>query len=83
MVSKNLHVGIKNWYEPNQILIYDGYLKVGESLYARVTIWVNTILYHIVTMTILSRMKILAWYIDANDIENKNKFPQISIPYKV
>ena len=29
-------------YNSNQILIFDGYVKVRESLYIRVIIWVNT-----------------------------------------
>ena len=37
------------------ILIHGGYLKVRESLYARVIIWVNTILNHIDARAILPR----------------------------
>ena len=39
----------------NRVLIFDGYLKVRESLNIRVIIWVNTILNHIDTRVILPR----------------------------
>ena len=39
----------------SQILIFGGYLKVKESLYDRVIIWVNTILNQTGTRTNLSR----------------------------
>ena len=34
-------------------------------------VWVNTILNHIDTKMIYLGMKVLAWYIDLNDIKNK------------
>ena len=39
--------------------------------------WVKTILDHIGNRVIYLGMKVLTWYIDPNDIENKNivKFP--------
>ena len=39
----------------SQILIFGGYVKVRESLYTRVIIWVNTILNHIDTREFLPR----------------------------
>ena len=39
-----------------QILIYDGYVKVRESWYTQVIIWVNTILHHSDTRVILPRL---------------------------
>ncbi len=41
-----------------------------ESLYIRVIIWVDTILKNMNTRTIHLGMKVLAWYIDPNGIEN-------------
>ena len=38
-----------------QILIFDGYLKMRESLYTWKFIWVNTILNHIDTSTIKTK----------------------------
>lgn len=40
-------------YKTNQILVFGRYLKAREYLYARVIIWINTILDHIDTETIL------------------------------
>ena len=54
MVSEN----ILDWYQncnTSQILILGGYLKMKESLYIQVTIWVNTILNHIDTRENLPR----------------------------
>jgi hypothetical protein len=50
---------------------------VREPLYIRVIICVNSILNHIDSRAILPGMKVLAWYIDLNGIENKNtvKYP--------
>ena len=42
----------------NKILISSGYLKVKESMYTKVSIWVNTILNHISTRAILSTYEI-------------------------
>ena len=39
----------------SQLLIFVGYVKARESLYTRVIIWVDTILYHINTRAILPR----------------------------
>ena len=39
----------------SQILIFDAYVNVRESLYTRVIIWVNTILNHIDTRGVLPR----------------------------
>ena len=55
----------------SQILIFGGYVKVRESSYTRVIIWVNTIPDHIDTRMFCLGMKTLAWYIDPNGIENK------------
>ena len=61
-----------------QILIYDGYVKVRESWYTQVIIWVNTILHHSDTRVTLPR---LGGSLDGiktpNGIENKNtvKYP--------
>ena len=52
-IKEPIH-GHQNCYT-NQILIFGGYVKVKESLYTRVIIWVNTILNHIDTSTILPR----------------------------
>ena len=60
MVSiTNINNGIKEptcgyqKYNSSQILIFDGYVKVRESLYTQVIIWVNTSLNHIDTREIL------------------------------
>ena len=60
MVSiTNINNGIKEPtcgyqnYNSSQILIFDGYVKVSESLYTQVIIWVNTSLNHIDTREIL------------------------------
>ena len=47
----------------NQILIFDEYVKVKNSLHTRHRIWIKFILNHIDTGIIL-----LAWYIDPNEI---------------
>jgi hypothetical protein len=39
----------------NHMLIVGGYVKVRESLYTQITIWVNTILSHIDTRVVLHR----------------------------
>jgi len=39
----------------SQLLIFGGYVKARESLYTRVIIWVDTILYHMDTRAILPR----------------------------
>ena len=41
--------------DTNQISICGGYVKVRESLYSQVIFWLNIILSHIVTMTILPK----------------------------
>jgi hypothetical protein len=46
------------WYQncnTTQILLFGGYVNVRQSLYPRVTIWVNISLKHIVIRTILLR----------------------------
>ena len=67
MVSKNLPMGIENC-DTSQMKIFGGYVKVRESLYTRVIIWVHTILNHIDTRAIWLGLKVLAWYIDPNGI---------------
>ena len=59
---------------PSQTLIFGGYVKVRESLYTRVIIWVTTILNHIDTM------RLLAWCLDLNGVENKItvKYPYLA-----
>ena len=58
-------------YQNYNTKILDRYLKMEESLYTRVVLWINTILKHMNTRAIL------AWCIDANDLENQNtvKYP--------
>ena len=63
MVSKNLPKGTKI----EQTLNFGGYVKVRESLYTRVIIWVNTNL-----SPFCLAMKVLAWYVDLNGLENNN-----------
>ena len=67
MASKN----ILDWYQNcniSQILILGGYLKMKESLYIQVIVWVNTILNHIDTRSLSPRCEnsrmvhILEWY---------------------
>ena len=50
-------MGIKIVIGTSQILILGGYVKTIESLYARLIIWVNTVLNHIDTRVILSRVR--------------------------
>ena len=55
-INENINIGVKepiHGYQncnTTKILIFGGYVKVRESLYIRVTIWVNTILHHIRTI---------------------------------
>ena len=51
---QHLPAGITLSYQPNLILICDGYLKLKEFLFTQVINWVNTILNHVDTRTILS-----------------------------
>ena len=63
--TKNLPVGIKII-----ILIQYGYLE-GDSLYTtRAIIWMITILNLIILRQLYLGRKVLAWFIDPNDIEN-------------
>ena len=79
MVSKNLPVCIKNC-NTSQILIFGGYVKVSESLYTRVMIWINTKLNPFDTRASLPMYEGLCmvcrpkWY-------RKRKDHQIPIPY--
>ena len=63
-----------------QILIFGGYVKVRESLHTRISVWVNTILYHIDIMVILLTFEgscmlyIPEWY-------QEHEYRQIHIPY--
>ena len=64
MVSMiNINNGIKEHIRgyrncnPNQILIYGGYVKMREPLYTRDLVWVYTILNHIDIRMILPRYK--------------------------
>ena len=54
VLSKNLPVDTKI-VKSSQILLFGGYVKVKESFYTRVIIWVITILNHIDTTAILPR----------------------------
>ena len=67
----------------SQVLVFDGYVKVRTSLYTQVNVWVNVILNHIGTRVnrgpIHLGMKVLAWCIDPNSIENKKIFKQSKI----
>ena len=73
----------------SQILIFGGYVKVGESLYILVVIWVNIILNHIDTRAILPRHKDfsmvsrLKWYQDIFILPyfKKGKERKTPIPY--
>jgi hypothetical protein len=63
-ISNNQH---QQWYQRtycirryqncnfSQILIFGGYVKVRESLYTQVMLWVNTILDHVGTIVVLPR----------------------------
>ena len=63
----------------SQILIFGGYVKVRESLYARVIVWVNTILNRIDTRVDTPRYESFRtvyrpeWY-------RKQKYSQLPIP---
>ena len=56
----------------SRILTFGGYVSVRESLFTQVLTWVNTILNHIDTRAFCLGIKVLAWDIDPNGIENKN-----------
>ena len=60
MAAENSSMGIKTIYNTNQILIFYGYVKVRDSLYTRVTIWVKAILNHIDPRQFYLGMKVLA-----------------------
>ena len=65
-------------YITTQILIFGGHVKVRESLFIRVIIWVYTISNHINTMAILPRYDYSCMiYINSNGVEDKNiaKYP--------
>lgn len=64
-------------YNASQIQIFGGYHKVRESLFTFVVIWVNTILNLLILGWLYLCTKIHGWYIDVNDINNKNilKYP--------
>ena len=64
----------------SQILVFGGYLKVRESLYTQVIIWVKTILNHIYTWAIKLGMRVLAWYIGPNGLKSKYT---IKCPYSI
>ena len=51
-----------------QILIFGGYVKVRESLFIRVIIWIT----RLILGQFCLGMKVLARYIDPNDINIKN-----------
>ena len=53
MVAKNLPIGIDQNCSTSHILIVGGFVKVRESLYTRVIIWVHTMLNHVDTTVIL------------------------------
>ena len=63
----------------NQMFIFDGYLKVRESWYTCIFIWINTILNHIDIQTMFLYIKILVWNKYPNCIESKT----ISLVYKL
>ena len=67
-------------YNISQILIFDGYVKVKESLNVQIDFWINTILNHINTSVDYRNIKNLACYINPNDIKNKNT---IKYPYPI
>lgn len=72
MLSQNL----SNWYQKcniSQILIFGGYVNVGESLFIQVIIWVNTFLDWIKTRAIVPKYEgfLHAMPIEMNDLKNK------------
>ena len=75
MVSQNLPLGIKS--SASQILIFGAYVKVRESLYTQVIIWINTTLNHIDARGILPRYEGSCMLYRPEYIENKNiiKYP--------
>ena len=77
MVLKNLPEGII-FCKASQYLV--GMSRRENLFSAQVIIWVNTILNHIDTRTIFLGMKVLAWYIDLNGIENKKT---VKYPYPI
>ena len=77
-VSKNLPVDTKI-VRTSQILIFGGYVKVKESFYTRVIIWVNTILNHIDTTAILSRYED-SCLVYRPEWNQKHKYCQMPIP---
>ena len=68
MVSESLPMSIKIFLPVKYWYLVD----TQESLYTWVIIWVNTIQDHIDTRAICLGIKVLWWYINPNDIENKN-----------
>ena len=64
----------------SQILIFDGYVKMRESLYTQVIICVNTILKCIDTKVILPRYKSSCMVYRPKHYQ-KQKYCQISTPY--
>lgn len=68
----NVHIGHCGYQNCNtsQNLIFDEYFKAREFLYTHVIIWMSTILNHI-DIAMYPCVKVLAWYINPNGIENK------------
>ena len=64
--------------DSSQILIFSRYVKVTESLYARVIIWVNTILTHIDTRMLLPKYEGSCMAYRPKWYQNKNA---ITYPY--
>ena len=83
-----MHNCVKNLPVRNKIaistkfMIFDGFVKVRESLFTRVIIWFNSILNHIDTRIILLGMKILALYMDpGHEWYWKQKYQWMPTPY--
>ena len=60
-------------------MVYGGYLKVKNSLYTRVIIWVNTILNYLDTRTILPRYE-RSYMVFKPKWYRKQKHLQIHVP---
>ena len=79
MVSKNLPVGIKIVIPVKHSYLKE-YVKVRESLYICVVIWVNTILNHTDTGSLLPRY-VGSCVVYRPERYWKQKYRPISIPY--
>ena len=73
----NISIGIKeptqrhHNFNTNQNLMFGGYVKVRESLYTRVIIWVNMSMTIFVLVQFYPSMKVQAWCIYLNGTGKK------------